>query len=165
MRYHVTIGDRTVEVDLTEDPPTVDGSPVSAELVTVPGTAVRHLTVNGQSRTLTARPGDRKGRWEIVAGDARFTADAVDERTRTIREMTGADEDAADREITAPMPGMVVRVEVAEGDEVRAGQGVIVVEAMKMENELKAPADGVIASIEVEAGQAVEKGQTLLVLE
>jgi pyruvate carboxylase subunit B len=59
----------------------------------------------------------------------------------------------------------VVRVEVEPGETVRAGQGVVIVEAMKMENELKAPADGVVASVAVAAGQPVEKGQVLLVLE
>jgi len=56
-------------------------------------------------------------------------------------------------------------VEVAVGDHVKAGQGVVIVEAMKMENELKAPADGVVSHIAVEAGQTVEKGALLLTLE
>jgi biotin carboxyl carrier protein len=60
------------------------------------------------------------------------------------------------------MPGMVMRVEVAVGDTVAVGQGVVIVEAMKMENELKAPAAARVASVEVQAGVAVEKDQVLV---
>jgi biotin carboxyl carrier protein len=79
--------------------------------------------------------------------------------------MTGGADDVADKTIVAPTPGLVVEVEVEVGQTVRAGQGVVVVEAMKMENELKAPADGVVASIAVQPGQTVDKGAVLLVLE
>ena len=165
MRYYVTVGDRTLEVDLSGSTPVVDGVPVQAELVSVPGTPVRHLLANGQSYALLARPAERRGRWTITVGAQRFTADAVDERTRAIREMTGAGEEVADKNVVAPMPGLVLRVEVQVGQVVKAGQGVIIVEAMKMENELKAPADGVVARINAEPGQTVDKGATLIVLE
>lgn len=165
MRYFVTIAGREVEVDLTGATPVVDGTPVGAQLQALPGTRTRHLLVDGRSHALVATPGDRTGRWSIALGAERFTADAVDERTRAIREMTGAGDDAADRTLVAPMPGLVLRVEVEVGQGVKAGQGVVVVEAMKMENELKAPADGVVASIAVRPGQTVDRGATLLVLE
>ena len=165
MRYFVTLAGRDVEVDLTGATPVVDGTPVDAHLAHLPGTDTRHLLVNGRSHAITATPGDRRGRWHLSVGAERFTADAVDERTRAIREMTGGAADTADLTVVAPMPGLVVKVEVEVGQAVRAGQGVIVVEAMKMENELKAPADGVVAKIEVRPGQTVDKGATLLVLE
>jgi len=60
------------------------------------------------------------------------------------------------------MPGLVLRVPVAVGEAVAAGQGVLVLEAMKMENEIKAQAPGVVTAIAVQPGQAVEKGQVLL---
>ena len=165
MRYFVTIAGREVEVDLTGATPVVDGTPVHAELASLPGTPVRTLLVDGRSHQFTAHVGERRGRWEISLGGSRIAADAVDERTRAIREMTGASEDAAERTVVAPMPGLVVKVEVEPGQHVRAGQGVVVVEAMKMENELKAPAEGVVARIEVSPGQTVEKGAVLIVLE
>ncbi|MDB4970003.1 MAG: acetyl-CoA carboxylase biotin carboxyl carrier protein subunit [Myxococcales bacterium] len=67
--------------------------------------------------------------------------------------------------VQSPMPGKVVKVLVAAGDEVKAGQGVVVVEAMKMENELKAPKDGKVKSVSAKEGQPVEAGQTLVTLE
>jgi biotin carboxyl carrier protein len=165
MRYFVTIGDHEMEVDLTGTTPTVDGVPVHAEMVAVPGTPVRHLLVDGGSHAFVAHAGERRGRWEIALGALRLTVDAVDERTRTIREMTGGAELETEKVVTAPMPGLVVKVEVEVGQQVKTGQGVAVVEAMKMENELRAPADGVVARIEVQPGQTVDKGATLIVLE
>ena len=165
MRYFVTIAGREVEVDLTGATPVVDGTPVEAQLSTLPGTRTRHLLAGGRSYPFTVQAGDRKGRWILGTGAERFTADAVDERTRAIREMTGGAEEETEKVVTAPMPGLVVRVEVEVGQQVTAGQGVAIVEAMKMENELKAPADGTVARIEVEAGQTVDKGAVLLALE
>lgn len=64
--------------------------------------------------------------------------------------------------VKSPMPGKVVKILVAAGDEVKAGQGVVVVEAMKMENELKSPRDGTISEVRAREGQAVEAGAELV---
>jgi biotin carboxyl carrier protein len=68
-------------------------------------------------------------------------------------------------EIKATMPGRVVNVLVAAGDEVKEGQGIVVVEAMKMENELKSPKAGKVVEVKVVAGQTVEKGELMIVIE
>jgi biotin carboxyl carrier protein len=67
--------------------------------------------------------------------------------------------------LTAPMPGRVVRVLAGEGDEVGAGQGLVVIEAMKMENELKSPRQGRLREVAVCEGQAVEAGALLVVVD
>ena len=67
--------------------------------------------------------------------------------------------------VTAPMPGKIVRLLVAPGDEVAAGQGLVVMEAMKMENELRAPRAGRVQSVAAREGQAVETGALLVVIE
>lgn len=66
------------------------------------------------------------------------------------------------KELKAPMPGLVVKIEVSAGEEVKKDQAIVILEAMKMENVLKAAADGVVQSIEVNKGQAVEKNQVLI---
>lgn len=67
--------------------------------------------------------------------------------------------------VTAPMPGKVVRLLAAEGDQVEAGQGLLVVEAMKMQNEVKSPKAGRVAALSVQAGGAVAAGDVLAVIE
>jgi biotin carboxyl carrier protein len=67
--------------------------------------------------------------------------------------------------VVAPMPGRVVRVLVAPGDEVTASQGIVVVEAMKMENELRAPKGGRVKDVSVSPGTSVEAGRVLVVIE
>ena len=165
MRYFVTVGDRVVEVDLTGDTPVVDGTPLHAEMAALPGTPVRSLIADGRSYTVSAHAEERRGRWTLTIGGRKLTVDAVDERTRAIREMAGGADDEGDKTLAAPMPGLVLKVEVEVGQAVKAGQGLVIVEAMKMENELKSPADGVVARIEVQPGQTVDKGATLVVLE
>jgi pyruvate carboxylase subunit B len=96
----------------------------------------------------------------------RFEGDALDERTRVIREITAASKGpAGPAPVVAPMPGLIVRVNAAVGDAVAAGQGLIVMEAMKMENELRAQAAGRVKAIAVSTGTAVEKGALLVELE
>ncbi|HET9982661.1 MAG TPA: biotin/lipoyl-containing protein [Longimicrobiales bacterium] len=166
MRYYVTIGDRTVEVDLTGPRPRVDGVEVEADLVALPGTPVRHLLLDGRSYALVARAGEARGAWDVHLDGRRFAPEVVDERTRAIRAMTGKGAVAqGPRPVRAPMPGLVTRVDVAVGQAVQAGQGVLVIEAMKMQNELRADAGGTVVRILVEAGQAVEKGAVLVEFE
>ena len=92
-------------------------------------------------------------------------ASATINRRRTAR--GGTDGDAADGEqaIVAPMPGRVVRVLVAAGDEVAVRQGVVVVEAMKMENELRSPKAGRVKEVSVTPGTSVDAGRVLVVIE
>lgn len=71
---------------------------------------------------------------------------------------------AAGETITAPMPGNILRIEVTEGASVKAGQILVVLEAMKMENEILAPRDGTVAQIIVQKGSTVETGSPLVVL-
>jgi biotin carboxyl carrier protein len=87
----------------------------------------------------------------------------LDERARHIRSLTGGGERARGPAVLkAPMPGLVVRVQVEAGQPVAAGAGVVVLEAMKMENELRAAAAGVVRIVRVRPGEAVEKGQVLV---
>lgn len=163
MRYHVTIGGRTWDVELEDEGVRVGGVPVSADLRRLPGTSVHHLLLDGRSHPVIAAPGEGPGSWRLHVDGERFDAEVVDERTRAIRAMTGAGAGPkGPKPVRAPMPGLVVRVEVEAGQDVQAGQGVVIVEAMKMENELKAEADGRVAAVRVSAGEAVEKGAVLV---
>jgi biotin carboxyl carrier protein len=165
MLYHVTIGERTVRVDLDGARVAIDGVELTqAELAAVPGTDVRHLLLDGRSSAIVARRGDDG--WRLQVDGWPVNADVVDERTRAIRAMTGHSAAArGPKPVRAPMPGLIVRIEVELGATVRQGQAIVAMEAMKMENELKAENAGVVSRILVEPGTAVEKGALLVEFE
>ena len=163
MRYFVTLEGRTLEVELTESGVVVNGRTLAVELASVPGTPVRRLSVQGRSHPLHVEAVNNSGELEFHLDGERFVATVEDERTHAIRAMTGASSAAAGpKPVKAPMPGLVVRVEVAVGDVVKAGQGVVIIEAMKMENELRADAAGKVTKVNATPGQPVEKGAVLI---
>ncbi len=162
MKYIVGIAGREIEVDVDGDMVTVEGSTRSASLRAVSGTSTRQLLIEGHPSALTMRSAGR-GQWSLEIGGDRWEVEVVDERTRYIRSLTaGAERQRGLVILRAPMPGLVVRVLVEPGQEVAAGAGLVVLEAMKMENELKTPAAGTVGAVRAEAGQAVEKGQVLV---
>ena len=146
MKYHVTVGDRTYEVEVVGATVRVDGDTTEAQLTAVPRTPMRRLVVDEVAHTIAILP--EKDGWEIEHVGTRWMVSVVDERTRQLQELTG--DGGASRVggvIKAPMPGLVLVVEVEEGQHVEEGQGVVVLEAMKMENEIKAVGGGVVTAI------------------
>jgi len=99
----------------------------------------------------------------LWVGSARFAAEVRD--PRSLRGRVRAVDDHGPRKLTAPMPGKIVRVLVSQGTEVEAGAGVLVVEAMKMQNEIKSPKKGTIQKILVTEGAAVNAGDVLAIVE
>ena len=97
--------------------------------------------------------------------DGESYAIRVEEETRYIIRTRGGKVGAGGQVLKAPMPGKVVLVEVEVGQVVAAGDGLLVLEAMKMENEFRAAAPGTVVEIRVEAGQAVNLGDVLVVIE
>lgn len=163
MRYYVEVGDRSYCVELGAGEVIVDGCPVRAELEAIPGTTLRHLLIDGRSHTLHAEQTNGKGAWELHIDGHRLAVEALDERTRAIRAMTAKTGTAlGPKPVRAPMPGLVVRIEVEPGQAIEAGDGVAIIEAMKMENELRAEGPGVVSRVLVAAGKAVEKGEILV---
>jgi biotin carboxyl carrier protein len=162
VRYIVTVAGREVEVDVDGDRVTVGGRTMAATLGPVPGTPLRQLSLDGRPETLVMQAAGR-GQWAIGLRGERWEVEVMDERTRHIRSLTGgADRPRGAGALRAPMPGLVVRVLVEPGQAVSRGAGVVVLEAMKMENELKAAADGTVKSVRVGTGEPVEKGQVLV---
>lgn len=162
MKYIVTIAGRTVEVEVDGDRVTVDGRVRTAVLNSVPGTPLRQLLVDGRPLALAVE-GSGRGPWGITFAGDRWEADVIDERTRHIRSLTGGAAQAGGPGVLrAPMPGLVVRVQAQPGQTVAAGAGIVVLEAMKMENELRAVTPGVIKAVHARPGETVEKGQLLV---
>jgi pyruvate carboxylase subunit B len=164
MIYHVTIAGRAFEVEMGGEGIRVDGRPVDASLYRADGSPLAALHVDAATYPLLASR-RTKGHWALRLRGIPLDAEVIDERTKTIRDLAGVGAGpAGPRPIVAPMPGMVLRVEVEEGDTVAEGQGVVIVEAMKMENELCASGAGVVSRVLVAEGEAVEKDQVLVEL-
>ncbi len=165
MKYIVDVGGARHEVDIGPEGITFDGAPVDAQLHDVPGSPIRQVTIGNQVHRVIARRGQTRGQYTLLLNGHRHTVEALDARTRAIRDLSAATAGpAGPAPLVAPMPGMIVRVSVAPGDVVVAGQGLIVMEAMKMENELRAAGPGTVTAVRVVPGTAVQKGAVLVEL-
>jgi biotin carboxyl carrier protein len=119
------------------------------------------VLLDGRSYEVKITPGSLEG-WHVDVSGRRLVIDVVDPRSGARKSGAGAD---GRQQVAAPMPGKVVRVLVGEGDTVEAGQGLVVVEAMKMQNEMKAPKAGKVLSLIARPGATVTAGEVLVTLE
>jgi biotin carboxyl carrier protein len=168
MRYLASIGGAEREFEIEELPAAgafrvrLGGQNFDADLRQV-GPASFSVIIGGRAFDFdVVRDGDEI----IVASRTGVTRLSLEDAAR--RAMRGSARGAklsGRVELKAMMPGRVVAVLVAAGDEVRADQGIVVIEAMKMENELRSPKAGKVAEVKVVAGQTVEKGDLLVVIE
>jgi biotin carboxyl carrier protein len=163
MKLHLTVNGAEKEIDIATLSPEcrfrLDGLERLASVRLVePG--VYSILLDG--RVYDARV-DRAGERLVVqvAGD-RFEVEVRDPRSWSRRSVLASQGLAT---LSAPMPGKVVRVLVAEGEMVEAGQGLVVVEAMKMQNEIKAPRSGRVISLAVRVGATVAAGDPLATIE
>ena len=164
MRYHVSIHERTYVIDVDGGSVTIDGERLEAHAAAIPGTPLLHLLLGKDSWTVACQQLDAR-RWALGAVGERVEVEVQDDRSKQIEALTGQGRKVvAGGVVKAPMPGLVVRVEVSEGKVVEVGEGLVVVEAMKMENELRATHRGIVAQVHVKAGDRVEKGAPLVTL-
>ncbi len=145
--YEVTVGDRTYSVDV--------------------GTAragLRSLLIEGAQHEVAVRP-QGEGVYQVSTSQGSVAVEVSDPLTALATQTRVAKGGRRRQTVKAYMPGRVVTLLVAEGQEVTAGQGVLVLEAMKMENEIRAEHDGTVTKIHVQPGQAVDTGNPLFELE
>ncbi len=164
MRYYVKLGAASAEsvVEIEELPSgalsvVVDGKKVVADVVSVGG----QLSVRIDGKVVDLTTEGASPRVGVIGRGYRTYVDVESERQRVanaVKKSGGASENL----VRAPMPGRIVKVLVAKGDAVTAGQPLLVMEAMKMENELKAKGDATIADVHVAAGATVEGGAKLV---
>jgi len=145
-RYRVTLGGEVWEVDAR---------------LTAQG--IYSLLIAGVSHVADVT--DRDGACVVDVGDETYVI-RVEEQTRyVLRTRGGAAGGRAHQTLVAPLPGKITHVAVRPGDTVAAGDTLLVIEAMKMENELRAGAPGTVAEVRVRAGQTVNAGDVLLVID
>jgi biotin carboxyl carrier protein len=171
MTFEIEIGGRSRSVAIepaggTRFRVTVDGRPHLVDAVRI-GDFALSLIVDGDtgaSREALVVPNGLRGE-SLVTLDGRIASASVDGRRRRRGRGDASGRTHGAQSVVAPMPGRVVRILVAPGDEVAARQAVVVVEAMKMENELRSPKAGRVKDIAVAVGASVEAGRVLIVVE
>jgi len=136
----------------------LDGHPVDADVVKVAASSVSIL-LDGQSFEVHVTPA-LEGKLKLQSGPHEFTAEVQDPRAWRGRKHGGLEAEGR-QQVLVPMPGKVIRLLVKEGDTVQAGQGLIVIEAMKMQNEIRSPKSGKVERLLTKEGQTVNVGEVL----
>lgn len=164
VRYDVRIGAKSFAIDAEPGKGVrLVGSDATVEIRRVDASTCS-VILDGRSYTFQAIRVDDAYMIRRGANETRVEVDS--ERSRLLRRVNAAaPRDEHGTTVAAPMPALVVRIEVACGQQVVAGQGLVVLEAMKMENEIRSPRAGVVATIHATIGNAVEKGEVLITLE
>jgi len=147
-----------LEKDGTSYKVSLDGQPVDADVILAAPNAVSVL-INGSAFEIHIAP-SLDGTYKLQTGPHEFQADVRDPRAWRGGKQ-GALEAEGRQQVVAPMPGKVIRLLVNAGDEVEAGQGLVVVEAMKMQNEIRSPKKGRVERLQTREGQAVNAGDVL----
>jgi biotin carboxyl carrier protein len=162
MKFDVQISGKTYIVELQRESDrwqiSLDGVALDADAVEISPNVFSVLR-NGQSYEVRLAAGD-DGRLTLQTRHHEFVAEVVDPRAWRGRRH-GAVEAKGRQQVVAPMPGKVVRLLVKAGDKVEAGQGLLVVEAMKMQNEVRSPKTGTVERLLAKAGQPVNAGEVL----
>lgn len=168
MKLFVQVADKKYCVEIVSaidrNKITVDGKEFTVDCSDInPGLGASLLVDN---RSYTCDTSLQESNLKLHICSEEYEVSVWDERADAIRRMVGVKnvDTASLGDVHAPMPGLVVKILVEVGQQVMKGQGLVIVEAMKMENEIASPIDGTIRSLKVEAGRAVDKGQLLLVV-
>ena len=165
MKYITTINDKTYTIEINDDHHiTLDGVEYGVDLARIGDQPVYTLLLNGQSFEGFVYEGEAADVWEVLLHGGLYTALVEDEREKRLRTAGGVAAASASGEyhLKAPMPGLIVAVPVEEGQAIKKGDNLIILESMKMQNELKAPRDGIVARIKVKPGDSVEHHQVLI---
>jgi len=139
----------------------LDGRPAAVDVVEI-SPNILSILLDGQSYEISITP-EPNGKLKLQNGSQEFTAEVIDPRTWSGRRH-GSVEAEGRQQIVAPMPGKVVRLLVKAGDRVEAGQGLLVIEAMKMQNEIRSPKSGIVERVLAKESQPVSAGEVLCVV-
>ena len=165
MKYITTIDDKEFLVEIIDDRHvSIDGKIVEVDFESVQSQPVFSLIVDGKSYEAYVYDGEED--LEVLVKGRLYHSQVEDERERRLRAASGGGVvDSGTFHLKAPMPGLVVSVSVEEGQEVKKGDVLLILESMKMQNELKCPRDGVMGRILVAGGDSVEQRQKMLSVE
>ena len=164
MKYATTIGGQTFIMDVNrDDQVTVDGETFAVDLISIDEETAFSLLLNHNSYEVLVN--EENGEYQVLLFGHLFNVCVEDERARRLAQAARAFvPTGGELQVKAPMPGLVVAIPVTDGQIVKRGDVLVILESMKMENELRAPRDGAVSSVRVQPGQSVDQGQTLITL-
>lgn len=167
MAYIAKLGDQTYTVEIEETSKSVYRVSVDGNEFVVDGkkTGRTSYSLIVDNRSFEIEVDHNGDEYRILVDGRNYHIHLVDERRMRVGGAQAGLELQGRQSITVPMPGKVVAVLVSEGDPVEKGQGLVIVEAMKMENEVRSPIAGAVKEVKVKAGDTVEGGAVLLVVE
>lgn len=163
MKYFARIGEHEYVVDIEADGVWLDGEPVDVSLMRSGIDEVYSMLLGGRSYEMLID--STRYNYLVTLRGEQYAVQVEDERTRRLNASRKLDLPEGELAVMAPIPGLVVRVLVSEGEAIKEDQPLVLLEAMKMENELRAARDGVVRQVKVVAGQRVEQNAVLIVLE
>ncbi|MFN8529004.1 MAG: biotin/lipoyl-containing protein [Anaerolineae bacterium] len=163
MRYITIINDKKFEIDIDKDGILlVNGERRDVDF-RVLDEGLFSMIMQGKSYELVIE--ERDDRVDVSVRGKVLEGQVLDERAQLLlTRRAGVTAGSGEISIKAPMPGLIVAINVREGDEVKSGQTIVVLESMKMQNELKAPREGIIQRISVQPGQTVEQNKLLITM-
>lgn len=164
MKYEVIVGGNVYTVEVTPNGSVIlDGEEVAVDFDAIGFSGLYSLLVNNESfEALVERDEDT---WHVLMRGTLYDVQVIDERSQLLRSRSlSLVPESGEVAIRAPMPGLVVAVPVQLGQPIEAGDNLVILESMKMENELKAPRSGHVERINVQAGDSVEQNQVLVVI-
>jgi biotin carboxyl carrier protein len=164
MKYVTSTGDESFEIEINgENDLLVNGQRMLIDFRSVVGQSVYSLIVNGKSYEALVQPTEEG--LEVLLHGQLFQVSIEDERQRRLRQSTGSTTvRRGEFHLKAPMPGLIVTVHVREGQEIKTGDRMIVLESMKMQNEISSPTDGTVRTLRIKPGDNVDQNQVLLTL-
>ncbi|KXK12124.1 MAG: putative Na+-transporting oxaloacetate decarboxylase alpha subunit [Chloroflexi bacterium OLB14] len=162
MKYITTVDGKEFEVEIVDDKHIRIGERLlTVDFESVSGQPVFSVIIDGKSYESFISESDEG--WQVLMRGKQYQITVEDEREKRLRAAAGGGvAEGGEFNLKAPMPGLVVSIPVAEGQEIKKGQVLIILESMKMQNELKSPKDGIVERIRVKAGESVEQKQALL---
>jgi len=165
MKYITTINGEEFLVEVIDEKHvSLNGEVFEIDFQSVLGQPVYSLLMGGKSYEAYVSQDDDI--WEVLLLGDLYNATVEDEREKRLKAAAGGGVMATGEfHLKAPMPGLIVKVPVKEGQEVKKGDVLVILESMKMQNELRSPKDGKVARIKVTTGSNVEQKQTLLSVE
>ncbi|MBX3003706.1 MAG: biotin/lipoyl-binding protein [Anaerolineales bacterium] len=167
MKYITTIDETQYEVEiLSPRQVSINGTVYEVDFKSVSGQPIYSLLVDGKSYQAHVYSGEEDDELQVLLRGVLHSAKVEDEREKRLRAAAGGGSaDGGEFVLKAPMPGLIVKVAVNEGDEVKKGDVLVILESMKMQNELKSPRDGKVSRVQVKAGDSVEQRTNMVSIE